>query len=277
MTPARFLNDVSLKDGCRAVLDSVRLNGFAIIESALDREFLDRTRDRMYAVRDRIVNEVGADRLARAGELGVLRLMLKYDAHFLRFLELPLLLMVLDGTVSDTAILHLQNGFVLPSFAATDQPSVFQNSYHQDFPRVLNGYVASVNAFFAIDEFTCENGATWVLPGTHQQVACPAPPEREALSVALECPAGSMIVFDSTLWHAAGRNTSGRDRLAINHQFTRSWIKQQIDYVRALGDAVVLAQPGRSQQLLGWYTRVVTSLDEYYRPPEHRLYRKGQG
>ena len=76
-----------------------------------------------------------------------------------------------------------------------------------------------------------------------------------------------MIVFDSTLMHAAGENVSGRDRLAINQQFTRSYVKQQVDYVRALGDEVVLAQKDRTQQLLGWYTRVVTSLDEYYRPP----------
>ncbi|COW30884.1 Uncharacterised protein [Mycobacterium tuberculosis] len=65
--------------------------------------------------------------------------------------------------------------------------------------------------------------------------------------------------------------------MAINHQFTRSFFKQQIDYVRALGDAVVLEQPARTQQLLGWYSRVVTNLDEYYQPPDKRLYRKGQG
>ena len=86
-----------------------------------------------------------------------------------------------------------------------------------------------------------------------------------------------MLVFDSTLWHAAGANVSGRDRLALNHQFTRSYIKQQVDYVRALGDGKVLSQRPRTQQLLGWYTRMVTSLDEYYRPVDERLYRKGQG
>ena len=75
-----------------------------------------------------------------------------------------------------------------------------------------------------------------------------------------------MIVFDSTLWHAAGDNRSGRDRLAINQQFTRSYVKQQVDYVRALGDDVVAPRP-RTQQLLGWYTRVVTSLDEFTAPP----------
>jgi len=44
-----------------------------------------------------------------------------------------------------------------------------------------------------------------------------------------------------------------------------------------LGDAKVVTQKPRTQQLLGWYSRVVTSLDEYYRPEEERLYRKGQG
>ncbi|HVJ22706.1 MAG TPA: hypothetical protein VM756_02090, partial [Burkholderiales bacterium] len=73
------------------------------------------------------------------------------------------------------------------------------------------------------------------------------------------------------------RNTSGRDRVAVNQQFTRSYDKQQIDYVRALGDAAITALPARSQQLLGYYTRVVTSLDEYYRPAAERLYRSGQG
>ena len=47
--------------------------------------------------------------------------------------------------------------------------------------------------------------------------------------------------------------------------------------MRALGETTILAQKPRTQQLLGWYTRVPTSLDEYYRPETERLYRKGQG
>ena len=86
-----------------------------------------------------------------------------------------------------------------------------------------------------------------------------------------------MIVFDSTLWHAAGDNRSGRDRLGINQQFTCSYVKQQLDYPRALGRELMEAQAPRTQQLLGWYTRVPTSLDEYYRPEDARLYRSGQG
>jgi ectoine hydroxylase-related dioxygenase (phytanoyl-CoA dioxygenase family) len=259
------------------IREQIARDGFAVVESVIDSGMLEETRARLYAVRDAIIREVGMERLERAGEVGVLRLMMRADPFFLRFLEQPALLSAVDGTVSETAILHLQNGFILPSFPAGDSPKVFQTGYHQDFPRVLNGYVASVNVFFAIDAFTRENGATWVVPGSQQKAERPSQADIDASAIPVECPAGSMIVFDSTLWHAAGANTSGRDRLAINHQFTRSWIKQQVDYVRALGDAVVEAQTPRTQQLLGWYTRVVTSLNEYYQPAERRLYRKGQG
>jgi ectoine hydroxylase-related dioxygenase (phytanoyl-CoA dioxygenase family) len=203
--------------------------------------------------------------------------MLKYDGYFYRFLELPEVLAVVDATVSETAVLHLQNGFILPSFPRAAVPSVFQNRFHMDFPRVLNGYVASINLFFAIDEFTAENGGTIVAPATHQKCVPPTADYLKAVGVPVSCPAGSMLVFDSTLWHAAGANVSGADRLAINHQFTRSYFKQQIDYVRALGERAILGLRPRTQQLLGWYTRVVTSLDEYYRPEQERLYRKGQG
>lgn len=260
-----------------AVLEALECVGYAVVEEVLDAAFLDECRTRMYQVRDAILRDVGRDRLARAGEHGVLRLMMKYDPFFLRFLDVQPMLDIVDATVSPTAILHLQNGFILPSFEPSAQPSAFQYTYHMDFPRVVNGYLMSVNVLYAIDAFRVDNGATWVVPGSHQRGTRPGPEYLRSHAHPVTCRAGSMVVFDSTLWHAAGPNTSGTDRLAVNHQFTRSYIKQQIDYVRALGDAMIEALPPRTQQLLGWYTRVVTSLDEYYRPPEERLYRSGQG
>ena len=257
-------------------LDALRVDGCVVVERALDESLCSATKEAMYRVRDLIVAEVGVERLERAGELGVLRLMLKYDPHFFKLLELPEVLALVDATVSETAVLHLQNGFVLPPLLA-GVPPIFQLRYHRDFPRVLNGFLMSVNTLLAIDEFTGDNGGTMVVPATHQREERPGDGYIEASAVPAVCPAGSVVVFDSTLWHAAGVNRSSSDRVAINQQFTRSYVKQQIDYVQALGDEVVQAQQPRTQQLLGWYTRVVTSLDEYYRPAEERLYRAGQG
>lgn len=258
-------------------LESVRTSGCAVIDHVLDADTLSATRDALYRVRDRIHADVGVERLNRAGELGVMRLMLKYEPHFLKLLEVPETLAIVDQTVSPTAVLHLQNGFILPSFPREQRPSVFQNRFHMDFPRVLNGYLFSINVLFAIDAFTADNGGTLVCPATHQKSPPPSVEYLQRIAVPIECSAGALIVFDSTLWHAAGVNVSGKDRLGINQQYTRSYLKQQIDYCRALGPEVVQAQKPRTQQLLGWYTRMPTSLDEYYRPAEDRLYRAGQG
>jgi ectoine hydroxylase-related dioxygenase (phytanoyl-CoA dioxygenase family) len=258
------------------VLEALQHAGVAIVTGVLDDDLLVETREHLYNAQSRIRADVGEERLTRAGELGVLRLLLGYDPFFFRFLALPEVLAVVDAAISDTAILHVQNGLVLPP-ATEAERTIFQRRFHRDFPRILNGYPMSVNTFFAIDEFNPDTGSTQLVPGTHQREGMPPEWYLEEAAVSSECPAGSMIVFDSTLWHAAGVNSSGRDRMALNQQFTRSWVKQQVDYVRALGDEAVLAQPPRTQQLLGWYTRVVTSLDEYYRPAEDRLYRGGQG
>jgi ectoine hydroxylase-related dioxygenase (phytanoyl-CoA dioxygenase family) len=254
----------------------LQCEGVVVVDHVIDDALLVRVRDAMYRVHEEIKADVGSERLERAGELGVLRLMLRYDPVFYRLLELPHVLSVVDATLSETAVLHLQNGLVLSPLAG-DAPDVFQLRFHRDFPRILNGYPMSVNTFLAIDEFTPENGGTTFVPGTQQVESTPSATYVRSAAVQAECPAGSMIVFDSTILHAAGENRSSKDRLAINQQFTRSYLKQQIDYVRALGEETVLAQAPRTQQLLGWYTRVVTSLDEYYRPSDERFYRAGQG
>jgi ectoine hydroxylase-related dioxygenase (phytanoyl-CoA dioxygenase family) len=264
-------------DWLAQTLAALRHLGAAVVEEVVPDDLLAAVGAAQLRLQELLPREIGAERLRRSGEMGVQRIPMRTEPVFLRLLELPEVLQVVGATVSETAILHVQNGLVLPPAGAAAAGAHFQTSFHRDFPRCLNGYLCSVNTLLAIDEFTDRNGGTLVVPGTHQRAEPPDARFLRDAAVALRCPAGSMLVFDSTLWHAAGENRSDRDRRAVNQQFTRSYFKQQIDYVRALGDEVVLAQPPRTQQLLGWYTRVVTSLDEYYRAPAERLYRAGQG
>jgi hypothetical protein len=47
--------------------------------------------------------------------------------------------------------------------------------------------------------------------------------------------AGTVIIFDSMLYHRGGHNRSSRVRRAINHMYTLPLIKQQISIPRILG------------------------------------------
>lgn len=265
------------KNWLEITLKMLQEEGYIIVEGVLDNDMLRRADDGLYNVRDLIFKEIGAERLQRAGEVGVLRLIAKYDPFFLKLLELPEILEIVDNTVTNTAIVHVQNGFILPPLSPNEIRDVSQTRFHMDFTRVLNNYLCSVNALLLIDEFTAENGGTLVVPHSQQMAQRPDNDYLNKNAISVEAPAGSMIVFDSTLWHAAGANKSNKDRKGINQQYTRSYFKQQMDYVRAIGDDVILAQQPRLQQLLGYYTRIPGSLDEYYRPSDQRLYRGGQG
>lgn len=269
--------DINEKHWLSYVVDKVNQDGYAVVLGVLDESFLNETREKMKKTQKQIHDEIGVERLKKQGELGgILRNPMKYDTHYFKFLEIPAVLQVVDRLISPTAVMHLQNALLLPSFPDKD-PSVFQNNFHPDIRRVLNKFLIGLNIMFPIDEYKKENGGTKIVPGTHQQEIPPSVEYLEKNSISVECPGGSMIVFDSTLWHSAGLNRSGKDRHAINHIYTPSYIKPQMDHVRHLGNDVVLAQKPRTQQLLGWYTRVPTTLDEFYQPSEERFYRAGQG
>jgi len=128
-----------------------------------------------------------------------------------------------------------------------------------------------------LDDFTEENGATYLLSGSHRMREKPADEIFFKDAVRATGPAGTMVVFDSNLWHAAGVNRTECPRRALTLAFTRPFIKPQLDYPRALGYDRGPSFSPALRQLLGYNARVPTSLDEWYQPPEHRLYRHDQG
>ncbi len=84
-------------------------------------------------------------------------------------------------------------------------------------------------------------------------------------------------MFNSNLWHAAGVNRSDRPRRALTLAFTRPFVKQQLDYPRALGYDRGDSFSPALRQLLGYNARVPSSLDEWYQPLDKRLYKRDQG
>ena len=84
------------------------------------------------------------------------------------------------------------------------------------------------------------------------------------------------MFFDSTLWHKGGDNLTKKIRRAINHQYTRPFIKQQLDYPVIMNQKVDMES--KLAQKLGMWTIPPKSVDEYrVTDPKLRTYRGGQG
>lgn len=65
-----------------------------------------------------------------------------------------------------------------------------------------------VNFGWVIDDFTKANGGTRLIPGSHRFNRLPRPDEDVPEMISLEAPAGSLVIFESRLWHQTGDNVT---------------------------------------------------------------------
>jgi ectoine hydroxylase-related dioxygenase (phytanoyl-CoA dioxygenase family) len=142
-------------------------------------------------------------------------------------------------------------------------------SFSGDMPLLLNTLVM-------IDAFIPENGATYMCSGSHKHAEKPSEDAFRAHAEQAVGPIGSVLVFNSNVWHSGGANQTDKPRRSVTPMFSRPFLKQQFDYPRALGyDRQGLSEYAR--QVLGYNARVPATLDEWYQPPERRMYKPGQG
>lgn len=132
-----------------------------------------------------------------------------------------------------------------------------------------------INTLIVLDEFLEENGATYLLSGSHNRAERPTDEYFYAHATRAVAPSGSVLMFDSNLFHAGGINATGKPRRSVTPLFCRPWYRPEFDYPRAVGYDANLSPELR--QALGYNSRVPVSLEEFYQPPERRMYQAGQG
>ena len=263
----------------KRALAGLRDYGVVKIESVIPPETLSDLVSDLYDSYEFVMGHVGPDSLREAGESGVVRAPLVSSENFMRLAARPDVLGIIEAVVGEASILHLQNGFILEPMVEQeiDSRTLFQGTWHRDFPRYTGDVPLGVNAFYVLSDFTLETGATEFVLGSHLSGSSLSSHLESLECVVAEASPGDLVLFDSTIWHRAGTNRSRAARLAVNHQYTFSWMKQQLDLPRLLGADRVSGLSARQQQLVGFFTRVPGAYDEFYVPQSERFYRGGQG
>jgi ectoine hydroxylase-related dioxygenase (phytanoyl-CoA dioxygenase family) len=158
------------------------------------------------------------------------------------------------------AIAHvLRNGFVSSGVhSRPNHPGFGHQHLHPDWngDPLPPGQYGTCNSIWMLSEFTVENGATRVVPGSHReplgQLADPKAPHPR--QVHLCGPPGTVAVFNGHLWHSACLNRGRAPRANIT-SFWRTrglvggWISEELPehVVARLQPAARFLQVGRSQ------------------------------
>ncbi len=127
----------------------------------------------------------------------------------------------------------------------TTGPGGKRQALHLDQSYMHNplNYAVSVNAVWAIDPFTEENGATCFVRGSHKLERHPINDEPEAERTPAVAPEGSLLFIDGRVWHHAGANRSSVRRRAIFAYYSRYWVRTGENWTSTLPEAVRAAHP----------------------------------
>ena len=187
-------------------------------------------------------------------------------------LDHPRLNAYLDAALSDTCIVYAyQSSTLLPG------QGNYGSRLHVDCPRFIPGYMTNLGVIFPLDDFTLDNGATYVLKGSHQVPELPDEAGFLARASRAVCSAGDMILFNGRLVHAAGTNTTDRARHSLTINVCRSYMRQRFDFPRLMPADAINRLGEKGRRLIGMNVRMPTSLDEFYLPAAERLYKPNQG
>jgi len=120
------------------------------------------------------------------------------------------------------------------------------------FPRGIDaGFFMNCQATVMLDDFTEENGATWVAPGTQTRCAWPDVEAFERLKVQTTGKAGSVMLMTGLLWHGSGENRTDAVRIGLLGQFLPKFVKPMEDQLRSVGPDVVARASPTLRNLLG--------------------------
>jgi len=255
-------------------IESLKNKGYVILRNRISNEWLDALSN---AIDDAFITH-RETQIKNGNDIttgGVALHVLLSNPIFIDFLDH----LIKIGFIKDLQENYFNSKCILNSFSALDnlpnQPN-FSAVVHRDLRFYSNQFPIMINCLLMIDDFTIENGGTYLLPYSHLEERKPDDAEFFSKAIQATGKRGDLLIFDSNVWHSSAPNTTQGHRKAVPITITKSFMKQLLDYPRAIGYDKMDDFNLELQQLLGYHSRVPASLDEWYQPEDKRFYKKGQ-
>jgi ectoine hydroxylase-related dioxygenase (phytanoyl-CoA dioxygenase family) len=144
--------------------------------------------------------------------------------------------------------LHLTQVIAIGDGESTQ--SIHRDQWAFDFFPFPKGYEVQCNTIWAMTDFTEENGATRVIPGSHKL------DDRLEFSEADTEPAemekGSVLFYTGSLYPGGGANRSGATRYGLNITYAVGWLRQEENQYLSVPREICSELPESLLRLMGY-------------------------
>ena len=133
-------------------------------------------------------------------------------------------------------------------------PGESAQALHRDdslYPIEINGMELEIGVMWALNDFTLENGATRVVPGSHRFIRSWHLPDLSNWEAAV-MPAGSALFYMGSTWHGGGANNSNEPRLGLINTYSLGWLRQESNQYLETPPEVAAQFGARLRALLGY-------------------------
>jgi ectoine hydroxylase-related dioxygenase (phytanoyl-CoA dioxygenase family) len=239
-------------------LERMKRDGYTIIEHAIDAAVVEQLRDDVR----RLERQLGIDPAPNVFE-GVHTLRI-YNllAHGTLYRRIPVherILPIIEGV--------LDQGCLVSSLSSIDiGPDEAAQPLHADdqlIPLPKPHVSIICNTMWALTDFTADNGATRLVPGSHRADRSPLPFGEPVEAIAAEMVAGSVLVFDGSIWHGGGANRTSEYRLGLAMNYCAGWLRQQENQQLGIPLEIARGFSPRLRKLVGFglYKKLIGHID----------------
>jgi hypothetical protein len=225
--------------GMPGLLEDFARDGYGVIHDAADAAFIARLRE---AIKTRATPGGSANFSYSAS------LLLGQDPVFEEAVLNPKVLAVVEAVCGKGAMLSQLLGSVRVPGPDKTRLHADQSWMPEPFPE----HTLSITMCWALDEYTLENGATSVIPGSHLERRFPTSEEAAKLQglQPILCEAGAIACWLGETWHGNYPRVTPGERVVLHMTFSRISLRPVENYDH-LDDAWLEGKPAALTMLLG--------------------------
>ena len=135
----------------------------------------------------------------------------------------PALMACGDAVFAGASCWKLSSTELIEVFPGQKSQALHRDQWKYDYYDFPGDAALELNGMWAMTDFTAANGATRVMPGSHQLANDLRPDASEGIPA--EMPKGSLLLYAGGLYHGAGENRSDQVRIGLSLQHCVGWLQ----------------------------------------------------